>query len=138
MKKELAFVDHNFHKKSRSADFLREIFEKKYKIKNYWWSLKDHYQLINKIKKYNHFFFFQSLLPLDDMIKIKDKNIIWAPMYDNLNLSDNYWKKIKYLDIRILSFSKPVKNLSKKYNCDHIDLKYALNIFKKKGENKKK
>ncbi len=138
MKKEIAFIDHNFHKKSRSADFLRKIFEKKYKIKNYWWSLKDQYQLINKIKKYNNFFFFQSLLPLDDMIKIKDKNIIWAPMYDNLNLSDNYWKKIKYLNIRILSFSKPVRNLSKKYNCDHIDLKYALNIFKGKTVNKKK
>lgn len=59
-------------------------------------------------------------------------------MYDNLNLSDNYWKKIKYLNIRILSFSKPVKNLSKKYNCDHIDLKYALNILKGKTVNKKK
>ena len=109
MKKEIAFIDHNFHKKSRSADFLRKIFEKKYKIKNYWWSLKEQYQLINKIKNYNNFFFFQSLLPLDDMIKIRDKNIIWAPMYDNLNLSDNYWKKIKYLNIRILSFSKPVR-----------------------------
>ena len=35
MKKEIAFIDHNFHKKSRSADFLRKIFEKKYKIKNF-------------------------------------------------------------------------------------------------------
>ena len=95
MKKEIAFIDHNFHKKSRSADFLREIFKKKYRIKNYWWSLKEQYQLINKIKKYNNFFFFQSLLPLDDMIKIRDKNIIWAPMYDNLNMTDNYWRKIK-------------------------------------------
>ena len=72
------------------------------------------------------------------MIKIKDKNIIWAPMYDNLNLSDNYWKKIKYLNIKILSFSKPVKNLSKKFNCDYIDLKYSLNILKRKTVNKKK
>ena len=138
MKKEIAFIDHNFHKKSRSADFLREIFKKKYRIKNYWWSLKEQYQLINKIKNYNNFFFFQSLLPLDDMIKIRDKNIIWAPMYDNLNMTGNYWRKIKYLNIKILSFSKPVKELSKKYNCDHIQLKYALNIFRGKTVNKKK
>ena len=47
------------------------------------------------------------------MIKIRDKNIIWAPMYDNLNMTDNYWRKIKYLNIKILSFSKQVKELSK-------------------------
>jgi glycosyltransferase involved in cell wall biosynthesis len=138
VKKEIAFIDHNFHKKSRSADFLRKIYKKNYRIKNFWWSLKDQYQLINKIENYNNFFFFQSLLPLDDMIRIKDKNIIWAPMYDNLNLSSNYWRKIKYLNIKILSFSKPVKKLSKKYNCDHVDLEYALNTSGIKKVNRKK
>ena len=78
------------------------------------------------------------MLPLDDMIRIKDKNVIWAPMYDNLNLSSNYWRKIKYLNIKILSFSKPVKKLSKKYNCDHVDLKYALNTSGIKKVNRKK
>ena len=130
MKNQIAFVDHNFHKKSRSADFLREIFKKDYLIKNYWWSLKEQYQLINKIKDYNNFFFFQSLLPLDDMIKIRDKNIIWAPMYDNLDLSDSYWRKIKYLNIKVLSFSKPVKEICLKHGCKNISLKYALKDIK--------
>ena len=62
MKKEIAFIDHNFHKKSKSADFFKENFEKKYKIKNYWWSLKDQYQLINKVKKYDNFFFFSIII----------------------------------------------------------------------------
>ena len=52
-------------------------------------------------------------------------------MYDNLNMTDNYWRKIKYLNIKILSF-KTSKRAFKKYNCDHIQLKYALNILEEK------
>ena len=96
MKKKLAFIDHNFHQKSKSGNFIREILRKKFVIDDFWWSLKDQYKLIDKIKNYENFFFFQSLLPLEDMLKIRDKNIMWAPMYDNLDTSFNYWKKIKY------------------------------------------
>ena len=39
MKNTLAYVDHNYHIKTKSGDFLREIFKSKFKIKNYWiWS----------------------------------------------------------------------------------------------------
>ena len=126
MKKKLAFIDHNFHQKSKSGNFIREILRKKFVIDDFWWSLKDQYKLIDKIKNYENFFFFQSLLPLEDMLKIRDKNIMWAPMYDNLDTSFNYWKKIKYLDLKILAFSSPVKKLSVKFNCRHLYLKYAL------------
>ena len=98
MKKRLAFIDHNFHQKSRSADFLREIFKDHFIIDNFWWSLKDQYNLIELVKNYDNFFFFQSLLPLDDMLLLKNKNVMWAPMYDNLSQHNSYWKKIKYLD----------------------------------------
>jgi len=126
VKKKLAFIDHNFHQKSKSGNFIREILRKKFVIDDFWWSLKDQYKLIDKIKNYENFFFFQSLLPLEDMLKIRDKNIMWAPMYDNLDTSFNYWKKIKYLDLKILAFSSPVKKLSVKFNCRHLYLKYAL------------
>ena len=41
VKKKLAFVDHNFHKKTRCADFLREIFSEHFIIDDYWWSLRE-------------------------------------------------------------------------------------------------
>ena len=126
MKKVVAFIDHNFHQKSKSGNFIREILKKKFVVHNFWWSLKDQYKLIDKVKNYENFFFFQSLLPLEDMLKIRDKNIMWAPMYDNLDTSLNYWKKIKYLNLKILAFSNPVRKLSVKFNCRHLYLKYAL------------
>jgi len=138
VKKRIAFIDHNFHKKSRSADFLREIFKEHFIIDNYWWSLKDEYKLIESVKDYDNFFFFQSLLPLDDMLSIRNKNVMWAPMYDNLSQKENYWKKIKYLNIKILSFSSPVKRLAVKYNCKYIPLKYAFKSIKLKNKKKNK
>ena len=35
-KQHLAFVDHSFHIKTRSGDFLRNIFKEKYIINDYW------------------------------------------------------------------------------------------------------
>ena len=49
-KKKLAFVDHNYHKKTRSGDFLREIFSKDFIIEDFWWSLKEESKLTCSIK----------------------------------------------------------------------------------------
>jgi glycosyltransferase involved in cell wall biosynthesis len=138
VKKRLAFIDHNFHQKSRSADFLRDVLKDYFIIDNFWWSLKDEYKLISLVKDYDNFFFFQSLLPLDDMLLLRNKNVMWAPMYDNLSQKNNYWKKINYLGIKILSFSSPVKKLVTKYNCNHLILKYAFKDIKLKIIPKKK
>ncbi len=138
MKKKIAFIDHNFHQKTRSGDFLREILKREFSIDDYWWSFRNKYNLINDVKQYDYFFFFQSLLPLEDLLKIKDKQIIWAPMYDNLDKSKNFWKKIKFLNIKILSFSDPIKKLCEKYGCNYLSLKFAKKEKFIKSKNKKK
>ena len=97
MKKRIAFIDHNFHQKTRSGDFLRKILKSEFYIDDYWWSFKNKYKLYNDIEHYDYFFFFQSLLPLEDLLKIKTKQIIWAPMYDNLDKSKSFWKLKSYL-----------------------------------------
>ena len=139
MKNKIAFIDHNFHKKSRSADFLREIFRSSFTITDYWWSLKFQHDIINKIDNYDNFFFFQSLLPMNHMLRLKDKNVMWAPMYDNLRLDKNYWQIIKYLNIKVLCFSRKVQKIAKKHKCNHIYLQYFVkpNIFKNKNKNLK-
>ena len=68
------------------------------------------------------------------MFKLKNKNVMWAPMYDNLNLDNNYWKLIKYLNIKVLCFSKKVLQVAKRNNCQYIYIKYFIKpkIIKKK------
>ena len=138
MKKKIAFIDHNFHQKTRSGDFLRKILSKEFSVDDYWWSLKNQYKIIGDIKHYDYFFFFQSLLPLEDLLKIRTKQIIWAPMYDNLDKSNSFWKKIKFLNIKILSFSDPVKKLCEKNDCNYLSLKFADKDKFIKSKNKKK
>lgn len=138
MKKRIAFIDHNFHQKTRSGDFLRKILKSEFYIDDYWWSFKNKYKLYNDIEHYDYFFFFQSLLPLEDLLKIKTKQIIWAPMYDNLDKSKSFWKKIKFLNIKILSFSDPVKKLCERYGCNYLSLKFADKHNFIKSTNKKK
>ncbi len=135
IKESLAYVDHNFHKKTRSGDFLREIFKKEYIVDNFWWSLSDENKLIKKLNSYDNFFFFQTLLPFRHLLILKNKNLMWAPMYDNLPQDSFYWKKIKYLNIKILCFSKKVEKIAIKHNCDYVKLKYFI---KPKIQNAKK
>ena len=126
VKKKLAFVDHNYHEKTRSGDFLREIFSEHFTIDDYWWSLKEENKLIDHLKNYENIFFFQTLIPSYDLLKLRGKNLMWAPMYDNLSFNWTFWKKIKYLDIKLLCFSKKVKLFVENLNCPNIELKYFL------------
>ena len=126
VKKKLAFVDHNYHKNTRSGDFLREIFSEYFIIDDYWWSLKEEKKLIDYLKIYEDIFFFQSLIPSYDLLKLKGKNLMWAPMYDNLSFDWKYWKKIKYVNIKLLCFSKKIKLHVDKLGCHNIGLKYFI------------
>ena len=56
-KKTLAFVDHIFHIKSKSGDFLREIFKKEYTITNIW--VDKSLSFSDKIESFENIFFFK-------------------------------------------------------------------------------
>ena len=126
VKKKLAFVDHNYHKKTRCADFLREIFSEHFIIDDYWWSLSEETKLIKYLKNYENIFFFQTLIPSYDLLKLRNKNLMWAPMYGNLPFDWKYWIKIKYTNIKILCFSNKVKLHADKLGCQNIGLKYFI------------
>ena len=83
------------------------------------------YSYINeRIKNYENIFFFQTLIPSYDLLKLRGRNLMWAPMYDNLPFDWKYWKKIKYTNIKLLCFSKKVKLHVDKLGCRNIGLKY--------------
>ena len=111
-KQHLAFVDHSFHIKTRSGDFLRNIFKEKYIINDYW--VDKNLKFDKEIFDYDNIFFFQILPPLKILKKLKFKNLIWAPMYDSphhpIGFSPLLWKIAEYFNIKILSFSKKLSN----------------------------
>ena len=57
MENILAYVDHNYHIKTRSGDFLREILKSKFKIKNYWIGKEIIFE--EELYNYKNIFFFK-------------------------------------------------------------------------------
>jgi hypothetical protein len=123
---KVAFIDHNYHIKTKSGDFLRKILEFEFEIDNYW--VGSDLKFEPKIFDYQNLFFFQILPPFKILKKLKGKNIIWAPMYDSPHHPYGYsrvlWKIIKYFDIKVLSFSKKITDQIKKTDISYLDLKF--------------
>ena len=128
MKKKLAFVDYWHHEHTRSGDFLRSIFSEYFLIDDYWWS-RNRDIPIEKLKEYDHIFFFHTLFPYRSLVKLRGKKIMWTPMYDGLNFNSKifewiFWKQIELMNIKILCFSNQIKNKAEKYDLENLSLKY--------------
>lgn len=136
MKKQtLAFVDHSFHMKTRSGDFLRKIFKEKYNINDFW--IDRNLNFDKEIFDYDNIFFFQILPPLKVLNKLKFKNLMWAPMYDSphypIGFSPLLWRIIEHYNIKIISFSKKLSKQISKYKINFLDLKYFIKPIKNKN-----
>jgi len=124
-KPTLAFVDHSFHKKTHSGDFLRELFSSHFTVMDIWdnsWNKGEEIDA-NEINKCDYVFYFQVISPLNILIKLTPK-IIYAPMYDGEKFNDLYWKNIANLPIKIVCFSNKIYEHCKKYGVDAINVQY--------------
>ncbi len=124
-KPTLAFVDHSFHKKSHSGDFLRELFSDNFQVIDYWDdSWKGGKQIeAEELNKYDYVYYFQLINSLSELKKIKSK-IIWSPMYDGLSFDDHYWRMLATFPIKILCFSQKVHDQCLKYGIQTILVQY--------------
>lgn len=131
MKPRLAFIDHSFHKKTRSTYFLRDVLAKDFELLNIWDESWQHNkgisaEEINRIDC-EYVLFFQILPTINELKKINHK-IIWAPMYDPCFLYGNaIWLELSALPIKIISFSKSLSKKLKKYKLDVLEVQYYFN-----------
>ena len=139
-KNKLAYVDHNYHFKTRSGDFLRDVFKSKFSIKDFW--IEKNLRFSEDFFLYDNFFFFQILPPIKVLEKIKNRNIMWAPMYDSphhpIGFSPLLWKIINFYNIKVLSFSKSLTFSMNKSKVNFINLKYYKKSKIKINKPKKK
>ena len=139
-KNKLAYVDHSYHFKTRSGDFLRDVFKSKFSIKDFWIEKKLNFS--EDFFLYDNFFFFQILPPIKVLEKIKNRNIMWAPMFDSphhpIGFSPLLWKIINYYNIKVLSFSKNLTLSMSRSKVKFINLKYYKKSKIKINKPKKK
>ena len=129
-KKRLAYIDYWSHKYTRSGDFLRDILSEEFEITDFWWKEKEKIPF-NEINEYEYIFFFHIFFPYQIMRKFKNKNIMWAPMYDALNFRNSFfeaifWKQMSRLGIKVLKFSNKITDSIGKEKIASLNLNYFL------------
>jgi hypothetical protein len=126
-KPTLAFVDHIFHKKTGSVDFLRDILSSNFKITDYW--INPYGENVNltipekTLNDYEYVHFFQRINPALGLKKIRAK-LSFSVMYDSFNTDYFYWKILSFLPIKIICFSEKIYSHCQKFGVDAIKVKY--------------
>ena len=127
---KIAFVDKEFHRKTRSGDFLRQIFINEFEVIDFWHddTVKCAYELINELINFKIIFFFQTILPYNHMVRLRNNgvNVIWAPMYDELPMGNLFWRRIQTLNLNILIFSNVLVERAVKYNINYFFAPYFI------------
>ena len=125
--KEILYIGHSYHKKTKSTQFIIDILSKKYKLDVFfnetWENGKglDFSEIENK--DYEAIIFLQLLPPFNYINKFKCKNLIYIPMYDHSGL----WNKSKWTFLKrfkIINFSKTLHEKHLKWGLNSILVKY--------------
>lgn len=137
MKKKAAYIDHSFKKKTKSNEFLKEIFSVEYDLTELWDdSWKGGRTLSLEYLNNNNFeviFFFQYLPSFNFIRSLKCKKIVWFPMYDQeVNRNKSFYLRYLNSNLKIISFSKSLFLIFKKLGFNV----YYYQYFKKPKYNK--
>lgn len=124
--KKIVYIGHSYHNKTRSTsfllDYLREFYEVEIILDRSW--LGESFPDLSFIdESYFAVIFFQQLPPQNILDNIKNKNILFFPMYDEaMNSISDYHGS--YKNLKIINFSRTLHNRFEKYNLKSIYIQY--------------
>jgi len=125
--RKIVYVGHSYHTKTKSTAFLIEHLKKYFDVTEVidesWLGEKLFPNLSFIDKSYIGVIFFQNIPDIEVIKKINNDNIIFFPMYDNVGGRDyDFWKK--YIDVKIINFSKTLHKRLKNWGLDSIYVQY--------------
>lgn len=125
--KKIVFVEHSYHLKTKSNDFIIEYLKKSFDVTviadESWQNNKPFPNLSFVDQSYLGVIFWQNLPDIRIIKNIKNDNIVFFPMYDNVGGMDyNFWKE--YIDLKIVNFSKTLHYRLLNWGFDSIYLQY--------------
>ena len=128
-KNKIAFIDHSYHKKTKSTNFFINLLKKNFNVKVFWcnsWKRRERIQFTSsEFKEYDIIIFCQQMYPVEFFKKIRDKKIIFIPMYDSVYKEDiSFW--LKYVNFKFICFSKVLYSKLRKIGIDCLYVQYFL------------
>ena len=126
-KKKLTFIDIDFHKKTKSGLFLYKYLSQFFNVNFKWVKSKNNKFIFDP--SYHDLkpklFFFQYLPDIKSLYSLRNKSFFWAPMYDDIKKKNYlFWIVVSLFNINIISFSKKINLICKRFNINYIYLKY--------------
>lgn len=130
---KIAFVDHFYHKKTRSSDFFVDIITSGNFVEKYYFDegnfseIEENIQLIN-LKKFDCIIFWQ-IIPQSRLLdKLVAENIIIIPMYDAcFHKTHHYWSN--YRKYKFISFSRKLHQKFVALNISSFYIQYFPPTF---------
>jgi hypothetical protein len=100
---KILLIDHPYRKKTNSIGFLGRLLEKRFEVTTYY-ETTNHVDYGNDLDSFDAVALFQVGVG-DINRRLRHRNIIFFPMYDNIGLGDEYtWKSIG--DTKVISFCR--------------------------------
>ncbi len=128
MKKKIAFIAHSYHKKTMSYkfiyDYLLEFFDIELIFDEEWETGKKIvWERFNN--EYHALIIFQMFPDEENFRKISNRNIIYMPMYDQIeSWHFNQWYICK--NIKIVSFSSTLHKMLQNFGFNSIYIQYFI------------
>lgn len=134
----LLFIGHNYHKKTKSADFIIDLLREKYDVTTFYYDpysedINTAFDSLNEAK-FDVVVIWQITPDIRKMQNmLHSKHFVFFPMYDQSGLaSDEFW--YNYEKVRIICFSKTLALHLKDLGLDYRYIQY----FPKPAKYKKK
>ena len=125
--KKLLYIGHAFHNKTKSTQFLKELFKTRYEVTVFDFDpYNDSYEIFSKLKglKFDIVILFQIMPPISALkINLSFNLISFFPMYDGVPPIDNpIWRE--YKECNIINFSKTLHKQCKAHGFSSFYIQF--------------
>ncbi|KKR22179.1 MAG: Glycosyltransferase, group 1 family protein [Candidatus Moranbacteria bacterium GW2011_GWA2_39_41] len=124
--RKIIYVGHSYHNKTKSTDFLLSYLEEFFEVEvisDDTWQGGAYPDLSFIDESYLGVIFFQLLPSREIIASIKNDNIIYFPMYDQvIGRGYDYW--YAYRDLKIINFSKTLHKKLNRWWLDSMHVQY--------------
>lgn len=119
-------VDHECHRKTKSADFFCRLLESEHSIDVFYYGRHYDCNLPKAKVDWADVVVFWEFIPFRFRLGITGKPCVLVPMYDNEWASVGLWRRLALLGMNVISFSDRVTNHAKRCGVENVlPVRYA-------------
>ncbi len=125
--KKLLYIDHAYHNKTKSTDFLSDILATEYDVQVFYFDpYNDSFDVFKKLQN-QHFdvvVLFQIMPSVNELRRVLNSDkFVFFPMFDGAPpRTSRIWRE--YADVKIINFSKTLHNELKSFGFDSYYVQY--------------